>query len=235
MEKRYELEPYIESFAEFDLSKDKKILEIGVGLGADHQMFAINRANLWGIDLTKRAIKKTKKRFKIFGLKSNLSVMDAEKTEFTDDFFDIIYSWGVIHHSPNTEKIVNEIYRILKPGCEAKIMIYHKWSIVGYMLWIKYALLKFKPWLPLSYIYSNYLESPGTKAYSIKEAKRLFYKFSDITIETKLTHGDLLESNVGQNHRGIHLKVAKLFWPRKLIKFILKKHGLYMLIKVKKD
>lgn len=235
LKKRYKLEPYIKDFAEFSLSNGKKVLEIGVGLGADHQMFALNNANLWGIDLTKRAIENTKKRFEIFGLKSELSVMDAEKTKFKDSSFDIIYSWGVIHHSPNTNKIVDEIFRILKPGGEARIMIYHKWSVVGYMLWIRYALLKFRPWLSLTYIYSNYLESPGTKAYTIKEAKKLFGKFSSTSIEIELTHGDLLESEVGQNHRGIYLKIAKIIWPRKLIRFMLYKHGLFMLIKAKKE
>ena len=106
-----------------------------------------------------------------------MSVADAEKTNFDDNFFDIIYSWGVIHHSPSTSKIVDEIFRILKPGGEARIMIYHKWSIVGYILWLRYAFLKFKPWLSLDFIYSNHLESPGTKAYTKRQAKRLFLIF----------------------------------------------------------
>ena len=235
LNKRYELEPYIRKFAQFEFSKNKKILEIGVGLGADHQMFAENQAKLWGIDLTDRAINLTSKRLSIYNLKSNLSVADAEKTNFDDNFFDIIYSWGVIHHSPSTSKIVDEIFRILKPGGEARIMIYHKWSIVGYILWLRYAFLKFKPWLSLDFIYSNYLESPGTKAYTKRQAKRLFSNFSNISIDTVLTHADLLNSDVGQNHKGLFLKIAKKIWPRKILKLFLRKHGLFMLIKATKD
>ena len=101
---RYELEPYIKEFAGFESSGGKKVLEIGTGLGADHQMFAENGAILYGIDLTPRAIKNTNIRFNNLKLNSNLSVGDAENLSFEDSYFDIVYSWGVIHHSPDTEK-----------------------------------------------------------------------------------------------------------------------------------
>jgi len=75
-------------------------LEIGVGLGADHQLFAENGADLYGIDLTERAVSHTTKRFQILGFSSNLSVGDAENLIFPGDFFDIVYSCGVLHRSP---------------------------------------------------------------------------------------------------------------------------------------
>ena len=73
-------------------------------------------ANTHGIDLTARAIEITKKRLSFYDLSSNLKVGDAENLEFSDNSFDFIYSWGVIHHSPDTQKAVDEIYRVLKPG-----------------------------------------------------------------------------------------------------------------------
>ena len=132
---RYELEPYILTFADFSSASNKKVLEIGVGLGADHQKFAEAGAFLTGIDLTDKAISHTKRRFSIFRLNSELRVADAENLPFANDFFDIVYSWGVIHHSPDTPKVVNQIFRVLKQNGEARIMIYHTRSIVGYMLW----------------------------------------------------------------------------------------------------
>ncbi len=231
---RYKLEPYIIDFANFKNSYDKKILEIGVGLGADHQNFAQNGANLTGIDLTERAINYTKKRFQIYNLYSNLLIGDAENLSFDDENFDMVYSWGVIHHSPNTCKAVSEIYRVLKHDGEARIMIYYKYSLVGFMLWFRYAFLNCKPFRSLSYIYSNYLESPGTKAYSIKEAKNLFKDFKYIDIKTVLTHGDLLESKAGQRHEGLFLSLARFIFPRKIIKFFLPNAGLFMLIIAKK-
>jgi ubiquinone/menaquinone biosynthesis C-methylase UbiE len=227
---RYTLEPEILKFAEFSKAANKTVLEIGVGLGADHQQFAEAGAQLYGIDLTERAIVNTKRRFEIFGLHSDLQNGDAENLAFNDNFFDIVYSWGVIHHSPNTKKIVQQIHRVLKPGGQAKIMIYHKKSIVGYMLWLRYGLLRLKPFISLEKVYHQYLESPGTKAYTVEEARVMFSSFSDVNIETTLTHADLLNSEAGQRHRGLLLKIAKRLFPRLVIKKLLPQHGLFMLI-----
>lgn len=82
-------------------------------------------------------------------------------------------------------------------------MIYHKWSLVGLMLWIRYALLGLRPWRSLTEVYARYLESPGTKAYSVAEARALFADFKEVRIRTLLTHGDLLESGAGQRRRGL--------------------------------
>jgi len=164
-------------------------LEIGVGLGADHQKWAESDADLYGLDLTERAIKNTNDRFKKLGLKSNLLVGDAEDLPFIDNSFDIVYSWGVIHHSPNTPKAVSEIYRTLRPGGIAKIMIYHKWSFVGYMLWMRYGVFKLRPFTFLKEIYDKYLESPGTKAYTVHEAKEMFKEFKMLKLIPYLRTG----------------------------------------------
>jgi SAM-dependent methyltransferase len=228
--RRYELEPIIEEFAQFQSTSGKRVLEIGVGLGADHQRFAQAGAILSGIDLTARAVAHTRDRLNLFGLASSLRAGDAENLEFSPDTFDCVYSWGVLHHSPDTPKAISEVHRVLRPGGVARLMIYHKWSLVGYMLWIRYALLRLRPWMKLSEIYSRYLESPGTKAYSIGEAKQLFAAFGEVKIRTCLTHGDLLESAAGQRHVGLLLSVARKAWPRRLLRKYAGSHGLFMLI-----
>ena len=232
---RYELEgDMIFPLARFSESKGLKVLEVGVGLGADHQQFAEAGAELYGIDLTEKAVEHTRKRLAYLGLESNLSVGDAEELDFPDESFDLVYSWGVLHHSPNTHKAISEVYRVLRCGGGARIMIYHKWSMIGYMLWIRYALLRLRPWVTLREIYSKYLESAETKAYSIAEARRLFSAFTDVTITTPLGHGDLLESNVGQRHRGLLLTLVKKLWPRWFIRRFMPNSGLGMLIEVRK-
>ena len=231
---RYRLEPYIIPFAGFSDFSGKKVLEIGVGLGADHQRFAEANAILSGIDLTERAVRHSRYRLKLFGLNSDLNVNDAEKLDFNDNTFDLVYSWGVIHHSPNPQVVVNEILRVLKPNGIARIMIYHKWSVIGFMLWIRYGLFSLKPLMSMTQVYSNYLESPGTKAYSIKEANDLFSNFTNIQISTILTHGDLLTSGAGQRHGGLFLSIARNIWPRVFIRRFLKNSGLFMLINAKK-
>jgi SAM-dependent methyltransferase len=231
---RYRLEPFIPGFADFEIYRGRKVLEIGVGLGADHQRFAEAGAELYGIDLTRRAVDHVLHRFRIMGLSSNLSVMDAENLDFPEGAFDLVYSWGVIHHSPNTDKAAREIMRVLRPGGEFKVMIYHKHSFVGYMLWFRYALMKRKPFTTLDQIYARHLESPGTKAYSVEDARCIFPGAVGLDIRTVLTHGDLLTSEAGQRHRGLILSVARTIWPRFLIRRFFKDHGLFMLVRGRK-
>jgi ubiquinone/menaquinone biosynthesis C-methylase UbiE len=228
--KRYELEPVIEEFAEFASVAGKKVLEIGVGLGADHQRFAQAGARLSGIDLTARAVAHTRRRLALFSYDSELSVGDAENLQFPADAFDSVYSWGVLHHSPNTPRAIAEVHRVLRPGGVAKVMIYHKWSLVGYMLWIRYALLRLRPWLRLQDIYARYLESPGTNAYSPAEARNMFAMFRSVQVRTSLTHADLLQSAAGQRHGGALLSLARAIWPRRLLRKFAGSQGLFMLI-----
>lgn len=231
---RYELEPFITNFARFESTAGQRVLEIGVGLGADHQRFAEAGANLFGIDLTERAIEHTIRRMAAFGLTSQLRVADAESLPFQDEFFDRVYSWGVLHHTPATPKAVAEVWRVLRPGGRASVMIYHKWSMVGIMLWLRYALFGIRPWMSLDQVYSRYLESPGTKAYSVPAARKLFAQWSDVNISTVLSHGDLLNSGAGQRHSGTTLSIARLIWPRAALKHFFPRLGLFMMIDARK-
>jgi SAM-dependent methyltransferase len=231
---RYALEPYIFGFADFGNSRAKHVLEIGIGLGADHQRFAEAGALLYGIDLTARAVAHVRRRLAAFGLTSNVLQADAESLPFASDQFDIVYSWGVLHHSPDTPKAVAEVRRVLRPGGEARIMIYHKWSIVGAMLWARYGLLQMRPFVPLAEIYAQHLESPGTKAYTLSEGRALFEGFTRVDISIVLTHGDLLTSSAGQRHQGPLLALARTIWPRRLLRWLAKNHGLFMLIRAVK-
>jgi SAM-dependent methyltransferase len=233
-QERYRLEPFIPDFAHFESARGLRVLEIGVGLGADHQRFAEAGARLTGIDLTPRAVEHTRRRLALFGLSSDLSVGDAEALEFPDASFDVVYSWGVLHHSPDTPGAIDEVWRVLKPGGIARIMIYHTWSMIGIMLWVRYALLRLRPWTSMRTLYARHLESPGTKAYSISEARALMHRFHPVRIRTVLTHGDLLASDAGQRHKGAALKVARALWPRRTIQWLLPRAGLFMLIEARK-
>jgi ubiquinone/menaquinone biosynthesis C-methylase UbiE len=232
--RRYDLEPFILPFADFAATRGKDVLEIGVGLGADHQRFAEAGARLVGIDLTPRAIENTRRRFDTLGLVSDLRVGDAENLDFEAARFDVVYSWGVIHHSPDTRKAVEEIHRVLKPGGVAKVMIYNKHSLVGLMLWLRYALAAGRPLTSLATIYATYLESPGTKAYTESEARDLFARFAHVAVRIELSHGDLLSSQAGQRHEGPLLAAARRLWPRWLLGRIARRNGLFMLIEATK-
>ena len=141
-EARYSLEPYISAFAGFEeLGPGRDILEIGVGMGADHLCWARSRPrSLTGVDLTEAAIDITRQRLELEHCESTLRVADAERLPFSDETFDVVYSYGVLHHSPDTRAAICEVCRVLRPGGIAKIMIYHSRSIVGAMLWLRYGL-----------------------------------------------------------------------------------------------
>lgn len=233
-EARYALEPYIPAFADFESVRGLSVLEVGVGLGADHQRFAEAGADLHGIDLTPRAIEHTRRRLDARGLHSDLRVADAEHLPYADDTFDVVYSWGVIHHSPDTPAAAREIMRVLRPGGRFSVMIYHWHSLVGYMLWLRYALLAGKLGRGMDEIYATCLESPGTKAYRLADARTMFEEAAELRTRVQLSHGDLLSSGAGQRHEGPLLDVARRVWPRWLLRRIATGHGLYLLISGKK-
>jgi SAM-dependent methyltransferase len=228
---RYALEPYIPAFADFASGKEREVLEIGVGMGCDHLQWARSQPKrLCGIDLTPHAVALTRRHLALHGLASELEVADAEALPYDDASFDLVYSFGVLHHSPDTPRAIREVRRVLRPGGVARVMIYHRASLTGLMLWLRYALLAGRPLRSLDDVYARELESPGTKAYSLREARELFRGFSGVRIEVQLNHGDLLEGAVGQRHRGAPLAVARRFWPRAALRRLAPRLGLYLMI-----
>lgn len=123
---RYQKEWHIPQAADFAGSKGLKVLEIGCGLGTDGAQFARAGAEYTGVDLTDAAIELAQKRFELFNLPGNFQTADAEKLDFADNSFDLVYSHGVLHHTPDTEGAVREIYRVLRPGGRAVVMLYHR-------------------------------------------------------------------------------------------------------------
>lgn len=115
-----------DNLIDFESLQNKRVLEIGVGMGSHAQLLARHAASYKGIDITGYAVKATSERLKLFGLNGEISQMDAEHMDFPDATFDTVWSWGVIHHSSDTKQILKEIHRVLKPGGEAIIMIYHR-------------------------------------------------------------------------------------------------------------
>jgi len=125
---RYEKEWHIPAAANFANTRALKVLEIGCGLGTDGAQFAKAGADYTGVDLTNAAIELARKRFELFGLTGKFQVADAENLDFPDESFDVVYSHGVLHHTPDIDAAVQEIRRVLKPGGRAIVMLYHRGS-----------------------------------------------------------------------------------------------------------
>jgi SAM-dependent methyltransferase len=123
---RYATEWHIPSAADFAGTRGLKVLEIGCGLGTDGAQFAKAGADYTGVDLTGAAVELSRKHFKLFNLPGNFQTADAEKLDFADESFDLVYSHGVLHHTPDTAKAIREIHRVLRPGGRAIVMLYHR-------------------------------------------------------------------------------------------------------------
>jgi ubiquinone/menaquinone biosynthesis C-methylase UbiE len=115
-----------DNLIDFDSLHEKDVLEIGVGCGSHAQLLAQHARSYRGIDITDFAVKCTRLRLSCFGINGSVLCMDAEKLNFPDNSFDFIWSWGVIHHSSNTRKILEEIFRVLRPGGKVITMVYHR-------------------------------------------------------------------------------------------------------------
>lgn len=125
-EHRYSKEWHIPQAAGFTGARGLEVLEIGCGLGTDGAQFARAGANYTGIDLTDAAIELAQKRFELFNIPGRFQTADAERLDFEDNSFDLVYSHGVLHHTPDTAGAVKEIHRVLRPGGRAVVMLYHR-------------------------------------------------------------------------------------------------------------
>lgn len=115
----------------YDLLPGMDVLEIGVGSGTHAGLFAPHARSFAGIDLTQSAVDVTRERFTAFGLEGRIERMDAESLDFDDASFDLVWSWGVVHHSADTSAVLAEVRRVLRPQGVAIIMVYHR-SFWGY-------------------------------------------------------------------------------------------------------
>lgn len=134
--KKFFVEPHILKFTEFPQWKNKKVLEVGCGLGTVGINFALNGSDYTGVELSKESLEIAKKRFEVYNQSGKFYLGNAEElSSFVPiETYDLIYSFGVIHHSPHPEKIVSQIKKYMNENSVLKIMLYAKDSWKNYMI-----------------------------------------------------------------------------------------------------
>lgn len=124
-----EYAPWMPKVMGFNEHDGESLLEVGCGMGTDLLQFARGGAICTGVDLTPRSIETSKHRFKLYGVPGTFAIADGERLPFSDNSFDVVYSNGVLHHTPDTAGAVQEIHRVLRPGGTAKVMLYYRHSL----------------------------------------------------------------------------------------------------------
>lgn len=168
-EYRFDKLRYLPNLVDFNGYKDKKMLEVGCGVGIDLVRFARGGAQVTGVDLAEQSIDLAKKYFEHENLDGELLLGNGESLEFDDNSFDVVYAHGVIQYTANAQKMVNELHRVVKPASEVIIMVYNRNS------WLNFMSEKFGVSL-------EHEDAPVLKKYSINEFKELLYPFSKVEI-----------------------------------------------------
>ena len=184
--------PWMPEVMGFNDFAGAQLLEVGCGMGTDLLQFARGGARVTGVDLTPRSIETSRHHLELYGQTGEFALADCERLPFTDESFDVAYSNGVLHHTPDTSGAVREIHRILKSGGTARVMVYHRgsWAYWSQVV-LRYGILKgeFLRGTSANDIMSRYVEfnagggRPLVKAYSRREARELFSMFREVKIE----------------------------------------------------
>jgi ubiquinone/menaquinone biosynthesis C-methylase UbiE len=126
--RKYFVEPHIPIFADFPKWEGKKVLEIGCGIGTDTVNFCKNGAILTSVDLSEESLKLAKKRLEVYGYDAEVKFADAEQlSEYvTPETYDLIYSFGVLHHTPNPEAAFAEVKKFMNKDSEFRLMVYYR-------------------------------------------------------------------------------------------------------------
>ena len=200
-------------------------------MGADYFEWLKNGAHATGIDLSAASLERARTRCEAAGYTTDLKVADAEHLPFPANSFDVVYSYGVMHHSPDTPQCLKEAWRVLKPGGVARIMLYHHPSLTGLALWLRYGVLHGKSLRQTVY---EQLESPGTKTYTLAEVRSLMADFEKVTLRQAFSPGDLLLNRPSARFNSRFYRLIWMLYPRWLLKRIAGSWGLFVLIEGRK-
>ncbi len=242
---RYEQEFHIPLVAEFTEHAGHRVLEIGGGLGTDGRQFARHGAHYVDVDLSRQSLEMARRGFAVEQLPGRFLNGDAEHQPFRSGIFDVVYSHGVLHHTPDTERTIEEVHRLLKPGGKAIIMLYARESL-GYaashvlgrarLLALRRKMGRtafnafiglpadYRGWMPKQAVINNStdgLGNPLSKFYTAGELRQIFSRFSHVELQKHYVPRHKIPVIGPRLPRGVALWLGRLagsFWYIKAVK-----------------
>ncbi len=189
-----EYAPWMKRVMGFDEFASQRLLEVGCGMGTDILQFARGGANVTGVDITPRSVETSRHHLRLYNHNGDFAITDAEALPFPAETFDVVYSNGVLHHTPDTAGAIREVHRVLRPGGLARVMLYHRRSLHYWLqIVIRHGILggDFLRGRRPGEIMSRRVEinegggQPLVRVFSRAEARRLFSLFTEVKIEVE--------------------------------------------------
>lgn len=236
--RKYFVEPHLPMFADFASVQNKKILEVGCGIGTTTMSFVQHGATVTAVDLSEKSLELAKTRAEVYAVTDKVTFYQANAEQLSQyipkEQYDLIFSFGVIHHTPNPELVLTQLNGFLKPGGKIKLMVYHRysWKVLGIIL--KYGKGRF---YNAKKIIARYSEAqtgcPVTYTYTKAEIKQLLAKYGFETEEIKVHHIFPYKIKDYIQYRYVKNWYFR-YMPKKLFEFLEGKFGWHLCVEAKK-
>jgi 2-polyprenyl-3-methyl-5-hydroxy-6-metoxy-1,4-benzoquinol methylase len=191
--RKYFVEPHIPGFAQFERWNGKRVLEIGCGIGTDTMSFAKSGARVTAVDVSEKSLGVARGRARLYGVEDRVEFFCGNAEELTRMVpaapYDLIYSFGVIHHTPHPERVLEELRQYAAPGTTVKIMVYHRrsWKVLGILI----SEGKGQFWRLQELVAKNSEAQTGcpiTYTYTRREGRELMERYGFKVREVKVDH-----------------------------------------------